>query len=57
MISNSSQPLNKKLIKLSSRQAGKQTSEHPSGANIVGAKLTHNTRRYQVQRCYRSRYG
>jgi len=38
MASNSSQPSIKELIKLSSRQASKDVSEHPSGAKQSWSK-------------------
>jgi len=38
-------------------QAGKQVSEHPSGAKQAGAKITHNTRCHHVRCDYRWWHG
>jgi len=56
-VSNSSQSLNEELVELSSRQASKQASEHSSKSKQAGAKLMYNTKRYHVQRGYRSRHS
>ena len=45
------------IVRLSSSQAGRKVSDHPSKVKQAGAKLTYSTRRHYVRRSYRSRHG
>jgi len=45
------------IVELSSRQAGMQSSDHPSEAKQARAKLMHNAIHYHGRRDYRSRHG